>query len=220
MCDVQFEFTHVSGRYREFCSPECKASQAREWGILSSARLALGERRNKEHRPHKVHRKPPRHAFRCEAYGSDYVGAKTASNRFCSNRCRDRHYQDQRTALVQAQLVDLSCPTCNEVFRQKQPGQKYCSRKCEKVQSWSSSTHRRRSRTAFSDVNPFAVFTRDGWSCKICGRDTPRPARGTWAPNAPELDHIIPLAAGGVHSYENTQCACRSCNIAKGARVG
>ena len=34
---------------------------------------------------------------------------------------------------------------------------------------------------------------------------------------APELDHVVPLASGGAHTYANSACACRECNILKGA---
>lgn len=63
--------------------------------------------------------------------------------------------------------------------------------------------------------DPFAIFDRDKWRCHICGCNTPKRLRGTFEPNAPELDHIIPLAAGGEHSRRNTACSCRRCNIAK-----
>jgi 5-methylcytosine-specific restriction endonuclease McrA len=31
------------------------------------------------------------------------------------------------------------------------------------------------------------------------------------------LDHVVPLAAGGDHSYANTQVSYSACNLAKGA---
>lgn len=68
-------------------------------------------------------------------------------------------------------------------------------------------------------VNPFKVFERDGWRCQLCKVKTPRTKRGTYADDAPELDHIVPLAKGGAHTYANTQCACRRCNGLKADRV-
>ncbi|QDP57374.1 MAG: putative HNH endonuclease [Prokaryotic dsDNA virus sp.] len=53
----------------------------------------------------------------------------------------------------------------------------------------------------------------------MCGCKTPEAKRGTYAANAPELDHIIPLAKGGAHSKANTACSCRRCNIAKSDKV-
>lgn len=70
-------------------------------------------------------------------------------------------------------------------------------------------------RVTIETVDPFKVFDRDGWRCKLCGIKTPKAKRGTYDDNAPELDHILPLAKGGEHSYLNTQCACRKCNATK-----
>ena len=68
-------------------------------------------------------------------------------------------------------------------------------------------------------VNPFKVFERDGWRCQLCKVKTPRSKRGSYDDDAPELDHIVPLAKGGAHTYANTQCACRRCNGLKADRV-
>jgi 5-methylcytosine-specific restriction endonuclease McrA len=61
-----------------------------------------------------------------------------------------------------------------------------------------------------------AVCEAAGWRCAICGVRTPADHRGTIRPDAPEIDHIIPIAAGGDHTHANVQCLCRLCNIAKG----
>lgn len=29
------------------------------------------------------------------------------------------------------------------------------------------------------------------------------------------LDHIVPISKGGPHTYSNTQCLCRDCNLKK-----
>lgn len=65
------------------------------------------------------------------------------------------------------------------------------------------------------NVLPELVFERDGWRCRMCGINTPQGLRGTYEHNAPELDHILPLARGGHHTLENVQCLCRSCNLFK-----
>ena len=65
-------------------------------------------------------------------------------------------------------------------------------------------------------VNPELIFSRDSWKCQACGCDTPKELRGTLNDNAPELDHVTPLALGGEHTELNTQCLCRVCNILKG----
>lgn len=65
--------------------------------------------------------------------------------------------------------------------------------------------------------DPAEVFARDGWRCRCCGVATPQALRGSSHPDAPELDHWVPLAAGGAHSRENGRCMCRTCNGDKAA---
>lgn len=56
------------------------------------------------------------------------------------------------------------------------------------------------------------VCQRDSWVCQECGISTPRSKRGTYNPDAPEIDHIIPLSKGGKHKLNNVRCLCRLCN--------
>jgi len=73
---------------------------------------------------------------------------------------------------------------------------------------------------ALETVSRIKVFERDGWKCQLCGVATPRELlKHSTDPCAPTLDHVIPMARGGGHTYDNTQCLCRSCNSRKGSRV-
>ncbi len=67
------------------------------------------------------------------------------------------------------------------------------------------------------NVKADIVFVRDGWRCQLCGYKVRPDKRGTTHRLAPELDHIIPVSMGGLHTYANVQCACRECNARKGA---
>lgn len=69
---------------------------------------------------------------------------------------------------------------------------------------------------AYEPVNRLFVFARDKWRCQLCGCSTPKSLKGKNQPRSPELDHIVPLAMGGPHTYANVQCACRECNQEKG----
>lgn len=60
------------------------------------------------------------------------------------------------------------------------------------------------------------IRKRDNWTCQVCGILTERGAVGT--PDAPELDHILPLARGGFHQAGNLWLLCRACNLAKSDR--
>ena len=101
---------------------------------------------------------------------------------------------------------------------------KYCSDACEAKTEWSKAAKRKRhaKRRAIErgdkharSIDPIKVLERDGWKCQICMRPTPKSLRGTYKDNAPEIDHIVPLARGGKHEWSNLQCACRACNSEK-----
>ncbi len=56
-------------------------------------------------------------------------------------------------------------------------------------------------------LNRRAVFARDGGRCQYCGD------------NADSIDHVVPRAKGGPHTWENVVAACRPCNVTKRDRL-
>lgn len=129
------------------------------------------------------------------------------------------------------------CPDCGAALSNDGSWQRRCEpcrdaiSKAARMASRQSATHKARKRAEKARrraverggeaerFDPFEVFERDGWRCHLCKRATPKRLRGTYAPNAPELDHIIPLAKGGKHTRLNTACACRQCNGIKSDRI-
>jgi 5-methylcytosine-specific restriction endonuclease McrA len=69
----------------------------------------------------------------------------------------------------------------------------------------------RQYRAYVEDVHPLVVLERDDGVCGICGEDVD--------PQNYHVDHIVPLAKGGEHSYRNTQAAHPACNMKKWANV-
>lgn len=144
--------------------------------------------------------------------------------RFCSGDCRNGVHNQAGWAR-RRDSASRTCELCGSSFV---PGYgsrriKYCSVACgaaAKRKIRSGSTNRRRAAkfgSVYEAVNKRKVFERDGWQCYLCGVSTPKHLSGTKEPNAPELEHVIPLVLGGAHSYENVRCACHKCNRAKGA---
>lgn len=153
--------------------------------------------------------------FRC-----DRLDTKT-----CSDECR-KEWGRKRSYIVsrdKKDVIKISCARCGSWFTNDYGNKrrKYCSDECRRSALKSTYRHVRRARIkgngVYEVVNPFVVFKRDGYKCKLCGVKTPLSLRGTTHDNAPELDHIITLHDGGEHSYTNTQCACRKCNMEKGS---
>ena len=52
------------------------------------------------------------------------------------------------------------------------------------------------------------VFLRDGYTCQYCGTDVNK--------RTATLDHVLPTSHGGKTTFENTVCACGTCNANKG----
>jgi 5-methylcytosine-specific restriction endonuclease McrA len=75
-------------------------------------------------------------------------------------------------------------------------------RAARKLQQYATSTER---------IYRRRVFERDGGRCHLCRKKVD--------PRAWHLDHIVPLALGGSHTYENVAVSHPECNRAKGTRA-
>lgn len=155
----------------------------------------------------------------CANCASDFNGR--ATQLYCSQRCQT---QAQSKRSSQANKAPRQCKECATQFAPAYGDKRrdYCSSACMDRSLNRTRGHVERARlrrVKVEPVNPTKVFDRDGWRCHLCGRATPRKLRGTLKPNAPELDHIVPLSKGGEHSYRNTACACRECNHRKSDTV-
>lgn len=210
-CGAGFEHVQQGkGRKPRYCSPACRDERDRRQKAAYSRRRSAGIRINKE-----PSRLPVMVHVTCQHCGKEAdVERARQGNRFCSAKCRVDFHWAQRKAQPVGQR---QCRACGSAFEAKSTKHHYCSDAC-KFRVWYPKKRAKRKAQMVGHVDPFRVFDRDGWKCQLCGTAAPRRLRGTNDPLAPELDHIIPLAAGGQHTYENTQCAHRSCNMAKGAR--
>lgn len=113
------------------------------------------------------------------------------------------------------------CPVCGTITDRP----KYCSKKCgQKVANQMGELRRRnliQAAMVDKDITVEGLYRRDNGVCAICGkrcnledyviRDGNKIC-GDWYPS---IDHIIPLAKGGLHSWGNVQLAHRRCNWEK-----
>lgn len=60
---------------------------------------------------------------------------------------------------------------------------------------------------------------RDNWVCHLCQRSVPKAVGSSKKRNGATVDHLVPLADGGAHQWENVALAHWSCNISRGARA-
>lgn len=109
------------------------------------------------------------------------------------------------------------CASCGTAFVDRQLLARFCSALCARRAG--KDRRRARKREAYvADVNRRAVFERDRWTCRLCGKRVAR-SKAVPHPKAPVLDHVVPLAAGvefgGVHAPHNVQTAHFLCNSLK-----
>ena len=66
-------------------------------------------------------------------------------------------------------------------------------------------------RKAISKSVRFAIFARDGFACKYCGKQSDQVRL--------VIDHILPVAKGGDNEETNLITACEPCNQGKAAKA-
>lgn len=194
----------------QFCGRACGLAFTGLQATLrrNSGRVWVQVKRKKCVRCGKCHARPaPTCSKECNAPATAYVKVDRGSCRNCGgtfSRASEGASRFICSAACRAQIRAKA----NKVAR-KSP-----SRRADKA----ARKAMQRGATGADRIDPIKVCERDGWKCRLCGRKTPKRLRGTHDDRAPEVDHILPVSLGGKHVWANVQCACRACNIAKGAR--
>lgn len=177
----------------------------------------------------------------CMWCGKEFKETRDRPNKFCSNKCSAFHkryierlekaweketnpetlkdYQETIEILkdLEYRLIhERRCSCCGKWFTPKDTGRKnYCSENCYK----DADRIRRDKRLARngkpdSTITLTKVYMRDGGICQICGRQIDFDCDSN-SDDYPSIDHIKPLAKGGLHRWDNVQLACRRCNTLK-----
>ena len=63
---------------------------------------------------------------------------------------------------------------------------------------------RNRRRGRWWDLRRREILERDGYRCRECGR-----------PGRLEVDHVVPLKAGGSDDHDNLRALCKDCHLAR-----
>lgn len=126
----------------------------------------------------------------------------------------------------------VTCIECNKTVWVEQHAQKkYCSEKCaqkaymktEKYKSIRRESkrnreHIKRSKGIGDKITIPELMKKHKKRCVKCQTICVKPEGYNWD-NEANIDHILPIAAGGLHVWSNVQLLCRRCNMAKGAKV-
>lgn len=189
-----------------------------------------------ENHPEKAARYRNVYRVECEICGNVYMSSKPRA-RHCAGVCSDiaksnawsdpRHKAKRQLKKAakgtkgRGRFTQGPCHQCGTPFMAP-PGQKgarYCSPACHQK----ARDLRRKSRERGAPGVPpgtmarWQVYERHNFTCWLC--DLPLNMEAHYLDDdAPTIDHVIALAAGGTHEDDNLRPAHRWCNAVKGDR--
>lgn len=124
------------------------------------------------------------------------------------------------------QLSFLVCKNCGNIYLPTRNNTKYCSRKCyERHQEHIKSRTRLEKAKANGNIDYSItldkLIKRDNNKCYLCNKDCNlndfiiRDNTKVTGNYYPSIDHVIPIANGGTHTWDNVRLAHRICNSIK-----
>lgn len=198
-----------SPTHERYCSRKCFHGAKRDQRVAREAQ--------REHV--RIHR--ARCARTCRACGASFTGSR---GQLCSDICRRRFAceRQRRYAAAKHTVVERECKACGTPFSSEY-GRKlrvFCSKACAQRYQRRVSHGVKRARThgarRIEQVDPRQVFIRDGWQCWICERPIDPSIRHPH-PMSASMDHVVPLAHGGDHTWANVKASHLICNVTRSA---
>ena len=117
------------------------------------------------------------------------------------------------------------CERCGKAYMARHETQRYCSDRCKRAHHNNNHGKVVRRFTADKyidkDIELIKLVRRDGGICKLCGMPVDyndyewKGGAFIVGSNYPSIDHVIPRAKGGAHSWDNVQLAHHRCNTLK-----
>ena len=152
----------------------------------------------------------------CPTCGALFVGIGT----YCCEECRPSAYKHH-----DYEHAEHRCPKCGVTVIGGKSHRLCPACKRESLRAGNKGTLAHRARKATREtgaeyqpgITLEKVYERDGGICWICGNPTDLSDRrwGPCGPNYPSVDHVVPLAKGGSHTWANVKLAHHKCNSVK-----
>ena len=167
---------------------------------------------------------------RCEYYCRDVVGwhADNKRGNACCRCCDDRLNEVNNQWRQLRSLICVMCQSPRESTGTLLKSGSRCKpciieHKKQITKKYKTGNHRKRCKAAGTKYDPSVtrqtLLEADGRRCRICNKLT-RPDYNFLHDLYPSIDHIVPIAKGGSHTWDNVQVAHRICNSRKSANSG
>lgn len=137
-----------------------------------------------------------------------------------------KEYERERTRLINAsrgEQIGFSVCQCGKLIIGKRIRCEDCVRRAENKRHELKRQRRiKNAKVIDKDITIEGLYRRDNGVCHICGEicnwddKVIKNSVVVCGNNYPSIDHVMPLAKGGVHSWDNVKLAHRICNSLKG----
>lgn len=203
-----------NGPAPSYCSDDCRRKRARERSIESGAYAAALAKRREQIRP--------KSAIVCRCCSTEFLASRSDS-KLCSKTCQQRWARANPKKLctvAQCERASEAKGLCAMHWKRNRRAEGLIAN--EPWDERRKANHQRRRAQKLNlpadTIRPLDIYERDGWICSICSEPVARELAYP-DPMSPSLDHVIPLAKGGHHTFQNTALAHWQCNVRKGDRV-
>lgn len=193
--------------------------------------------------------KKPRKQCICKYCGKEYITDRyTSLGLYCSLKCESDYKHQEKLerikikkilkekekaekARIKAEQKRIeeerkeaerikTCVECGKVFHAITANNIYCSKVCRnRVENRKKDKRLNKCKIKDYSINLIDVYKKDNGICQGCHQLL------TFGDDRnddmyPSIDHIIPVAKGGNHSWDNVQLMCRRCNYLKKDKIG
>lgn len=171
----------------------------------------------KRRTPEQEHERYIRRKYGTEAKRIEYLEEKERQ----AERDRIKRAEAQK-AEKKSRMLHKGCVVCGKEFETYNPKQRTCCAECSrKLRNARKQRRIPQSQMIDKDITLEALFKRDSGVCYLCG------GQCDWADKNgqivgdmyPSIDHVIPVAAGGLHSWSNVRLAHFRCNVNKSDKL-
>ena len=127
-------------------------------------------------------------------------------------------------------LANHTCSECGDTFTATSKGTKYCGRRCaSRVHDRTKKVKKRLRAEANGAVDTITLdelIIKDGNECYLCGEECNRndyvisdEGHFIVGRTYPSIDHVMPVAKGGTHTWDNVRLAHHHCNTIKSDNI-
>lgn len=161
----------------------------------------------------------------CEICGETF-SAYQSHQKICNKAECKKEYNKIRKR-KQHQMVMRECKVCGTLFYCKDTEKRQtCSQNCSvewqrRRRNWHSDHRINSNNLIDADITLKKLYARDNGVCYLCGGECDwndhqeRDGIKICGRRYPSIDHVLPLARGGMHQWENVRLAHLGCNIDK-----